>query len=167
MSGPPPKQPGKRIRRATRSIGVVSAAGKAPKMPSGLCQQAKDAWVSYWSDSVSGIMRAPDITVALRWAKNLDRYHRLLAEADREPVVAGSTGQAKANPLYALVLAFEKSIREDEAQMGVGPLSRLKLGAQLAEQAKTLAEINTEAAEGGTEDPRLSLLRAVDSTEGV
>jgi P27 family predicted phage terminase small subunit len=167
MPGPAPKQPGKRIRRATRQIGVVSAAGKAPKMPSGLCQQAQDAWRGYFADVVSGVLRPADTPIVIRWVRNTDRYLRLLAEADREPVVAGSTGQAKPNPLYQLALAFEKSVREDELQLGVGPLSRLKLGAQLAEQAKTLSEINTEAAEGGTEDPRLTLLRAVDSTEGV
>jgi hypothetical protein len=166
MPGPPPKQPGKRIRRATRNIGVISAAGKAPTMPRGLCQQAQEAWRSYWSNTVSGVMRPEDTTVSLRWVTNLDRYHRLISEADREPVSVGSTGQPKCNVLYDLCMKLEASIRADEQQLGIGPLNRLKLGAQLAESAKTLAEINTESA-GGGEDPRVALLRAVDSTEEV
>jgi hypothetical protein len=166
MSGPPPKQPGKRIRRATKSIGVVSAAGKAPKMPSGLCEPAQDAWRAYWSDSVSGIMRAPDSVVAIRWARNTDRYHRLIAAADAEPLVTGSQGQMRPNPMYGLAFKVEDSIKADEAALGIGPLARLKLGVALSETARSLADLNAEAA-GGGEDPRLTLLRAVDSTEGV
>jgi hypothetical protein len=164
MSGPAPKQPGKRIRKTTRSIGVVRSAGRPPAMPRGLCEQAQEAWRSYFADAVSGVLRPPDATVAIRWVKNLDRYHRLLAEADSEPIVAGSAGQAKPNPLYGLALAFEKSIREDEAQMGIGALSRLKLGAQLSETAKTLADLNAEA-RGAVIDPRVTLLRP--PTEGA
>jgi hypothetical protein len=169
VSGPAPKQPGKRIRRATKQLGVVSAAGKPPRMPRGLCEQAQTAWTSYWGDAVSGIMRPPDSSVALRWIANVDRYCRLIAEADREPVVAGSTGQEKANPLYALALSFEKSIREDEQQLGIGALSRLKLGAQLAENARSLAELNAEVAADHDEqdDPRAAIIALADRRSGT
>jgi hypothetical protein len=66
--------------------------------------------------------------------------------------------------LYALALAFEKSIREDESQMGIGALSRLKLGAQLSEAAKTLADINTEAIHGTENDPRAALTVVADDS---
>jgi len=74
--------------------------------------------------------------------RNVDRYYRLLAEADSEPVVAGSTGQPKGNPLYDLALKIEASIKEDEAQLGCGPLNRLRLGVALTESAKSLKELN-------------------------
>jgi hypothetical protein len=169
MSGPPPKQPGKRIRRATKQIGVVSAAGKAPKMPSGLCQQAKDAWVSYWSDSVSGIMLPPDSIVALRWVRNTDRYLRLIAEADREPLVTGSQGQMRPNPLYRLAFSVEDSIKADEATLGIGPLARLKLGVALSESAKSLAELNAEVAADYDEhdDPRAAIIALADRRSGT
>jgi phage terminase small subunit len=165
VSGPPPKSAAKRIRTTTKSIGVVKSAAKAPAMPRGLCEPAQVAWRNYWSDSVSGIMRSSDSTVALRWAKNLDRYHRLIAAADAEPLVAGSTGQDRPNPLYDLAFKVEKSIREDEAQLGIGPLARLKLGVALSESAKSLADLNAEAAGGGEDDPRLTLLRVTEAAE--
>ena len=99
MPGPPRKQPGKRIRKTTKTLGVIAAAGKAPRMPYGLCQQAQDAWRGFWSDVVSGAMRSSDAAIALRWVRNVDRCNRLVAEADREPVVVGSTGQPRANPI--------------------------------------------------------------------
>jgi hypothetical protein len=169
MSGPPPKQPGKRIRRATKQIGLVSAAGKAPKMPRGLCEPAQDAWRSYWSNTVSGVTRPEDTTVSLRWVTNLDRYHRLISEADREPVSVGSTGQPKCNVLYDLCLKLEASIRADEQQLGIGPLNRLRLGAQLTENARSLAELNAEVAADYDEhdDPRAAIIALADRRSGT
>jgi P27 family predicted phage terminase small subunit len=156
----PIKPPGKRINRITKSIGVISAAGAAPRMPSGLCSAAATAWRTYWSDTVSGVMRPSDATLVLRWVRNVDRYHRLVSEADREPVVVGSTGQPRPNGLYDLVFKIEASIREDEKQLGIGPANRLRLGVALSESAKSLAETNTEAAHAA--DPRAALTVVAD-----
>jgi hypothetical protein len=156
MPGPPQKHPGKRIRKTTKSIGVISAAGKAPRMPSGLCQPASDAWRGFWSDVVSGAVQPSDTEVTLRWVANIDRYHRLLGEADRETMVIGSTGQPKPNPLYDLAYKIEASIRADEQQLGVGPLARLRLGVALSESVKSLTELNSEVPHG--EDPRTNLV---------
>jgi hypothetical protein len=157
MPGPPRKPPGKRIRTTTRSIGVLSATGKAPPMPRGLCQQVIDAWTGFWSDVVSGAMRPADTAVAARWAKNFDRYLRLIAQADREPMILGSQGQMRPNPLYRLAMLLEASIRVDEAQMGIGPLNRLRLGVALSESAKSLSQLNAEAEHAEQDDPRIQL----------
>ena len=155
----PIKPPGKRINRITKNIGVISSAGKSPPMPRGLCSAAQDAWRDYWADEVSGVLRRSDTTLVIRWVRNVDRYNRLVAEADREPVmVEGSTGQTRVNPIYSLVLKIEASVRADEAQLGVGPANRLKLGAQFSEAARTLAEINMEANHGAENDPRTNLV---------
>ncbi|MCW2661528.1 MAG: hypothetical protein JWP83_2680 [Mycobacterium sp.] len=159
MPGPPPKPAAKRQRSRRRmgfDIGVVSAAGTAPPTPRGLSAQAQTAWTGYWSDVVSGVMRRSDSTLALRWSRNLDRYHRLLGVADKEPLVTGSTGQPRPNPLYDLVAKFEASIKEDEKQLGIGPLNRLRLGVALSESAKSLADLNAEA-ENDQDDFRAGL----------
>jgi P27 family predicted phage terminase small subunit len=159
----PIKPPGKRINRITKDIGAVTAAGDAPRMPTGLCRQAQNAWKEYWSDAVSGVMRPSDTTLVLRWVTNLDRYHRLASEADRAPMVTGSTGQPKANPLYDLVFKVEASIREDERQLGIGPFNRLRLGVALSERAKTLADLNAEAQHANQDDdPRGTLSVVAD-----
>ncbi len=130
-------------------------------MPRNLCRAAQTAWAAYWKDVVSGVTRPSDALLVLRWATNLDRYYRLLAEADSEPIVTGSMGQPRANPIYGLVLQIEHSITEDEAQLGIGPLNRLRLGVALSESAKSLADLRAEAETDTIEaDPRVTLLAA-------
>lgn len=165
MPGPPPKAAARRQRSRRdmgADIGTVAKPGKPPAMPRGLCPQAQTAWNGFWGDTVSGIMRPSDAPIVKRWVKAVDRYYRLLAEADREPIVAGSMGQARANPIYDVVLRMETSIRADEAQLGVDPLNRLRLGVALTESAKSLADLNTEA-ETDAEDPRIILLRGTEA----
>lgn len=158
MAGPAPKPAAKRQNRGRSDLGLVTGGGSAPALPKGLCAQAEDAWKGYWQDVLSGVMRAPDAPMALRWVKNLDRYHRLMSEADKEPVVTGSTGQCRTNPLYDLALKIEASIKSDEQQLGIGPLNRLKLGVALSESAKSLADLNAEAENDDPgDDPRIAL----------
>jgi len=84
MPGPPPKAAARRQRSKRdmgADIGLVSSSGTAPKMPTRLCAPAKAAWNAYWGDVLSGVMRESDAPLVLRWARNLDRYHRLAAGA--------------------------------------------------------------------------------------
>ena len=161
LPGPPPKSAARR-QRSKRDmgidIGVVDAVGPAPRMPADMCRPAQNAWRSYWTDVLSGVMRDADATLVLRWVKNLDRYHRLLAQADSEPVVMGSTGQPKANPIYDLIFKIETSIKDDEKQLGIGPLNRMRLGVALSESAKSLADLNAEVeSDDEDDDPRTGL----------
>jgi hypothetical protein len=163
----PPKPVEKRINRVTKSVGRVRSPGTPPRMPARLCRAAQNAWHAYWGDDVSGITRPSDSTVVLRWVTNLDRMHRLLGEADKCPIVAGSKGQPQTNPIYRLALRLEDSIREDERQLGIGGLNRLRLGVLVAEGQKTLTELNAQADDSDTEDPRLILLQPEDSEDGT
>jgi P27 family predicted phage terminase small subunit len=154
MPGPLPKPPEERQRRNRRDLGAVAAlAGEIPAAPSDLGVEAVAAWSDYWGDVVAGVVRPADSSLAVRWARNLDRYHRILALADAEPVTIGSTGQPKANPLYDLAYKIESSVRADEQQLGIGPLARLRLGVKLAEAQTSLADLAADIdAEGVSDD---------------
>lgn len=164
MPGPPPKTRTRRVSRKRRHIadfGVVEGgAVVVPEMPRGLCRQAQEAWDEFWGDRVSGMSRSADAVVALRWVKHLDRYYRLLALADSEPVVKGSTGQPRPNPVYDLAFKIESAIAEAERQLGIGVLNRLRLGATFNDGALTLAQLNAIAEDDADEadDFRLTLL---------
>ena len=134
-------------------------------MPRGLCQQAQDAWRNFWTDVVRGAVQAADIEVVLRWVANIDRYRRLLGEADRETMVIGSTGQPKPNPLYDLAYKVEASIVEAERQLGVGPLNRMRLGVAFTESVKSMAELNSEVPHG--EDARANLIELASRRAGA
>lgn len=162
LPGPAPKAAARR-QRSKRDMGadiglVTICGGVEPHMPSGLCSAAQSAWRDFWDDALCGVMRNPDASMALRWVKNLDRYYRLMASADGEPIVTGSTGQYRINPGYDLALKIEASIKADEQQLGIGPLNRLRLGVALSESAKSLADLNAEVEDDDEDDdPRAGL----------
>jgi P27 family predicted phage terminase small subunit len=161
--GPPPKPPSRRIRKTTKSIGVVRSAAIAPRMPRGLCQRAQQAWQAFWGDVASGAMRPADTIVAVRWISDLDRYFRLVAQADREPIVTGSQGQIRANPLYDTAFKLQSAINDAERRIGISPLDRLRLGVALSESAKSLADLNAEAT-NVENDPRATLTVVADDS---
>ncbi|MDH6123432.1 hypothetical protein [Kitasatospora sp. GP82] len=152
MPGPLPKPPEERQRRNARDLGAVTApTGEAPEPPADLVPAATAGWAAYWGDVVAGAIRPSDASLVDRWVRNLDRYHRMLSLADADPVVTGSTGQLKPNGLYALAYQIEASIKQDEQQLGIGPLNRLRLGVKIAEAQTSLADLTADA-EGGADD---------------
>ena len=159
MPGPPPTPAADRQRRNKRDLGTVTEAlpDRVPPPPGRLSAAATRAWAAYWGDVIAGVVRPGDRPLIERWISNVDRYTRFMRLADREPVVVGSTGQPRPNPLYDLALKIEASIKADEQQLGIGPLNRLRLGVQLAEGAKSLADLTAEADEEGDDDPRAFL----------
>jgi hypothetical protein len=161
LPGPPPKPPELRQRAnkpVTRPVGALSNAGNPPRMPRGLCKSAQIAWVAYWNDVISGVTRESDTSLVLRWIKDVDRYHRLIAEADHAPMVTGSTGQQVVNPIYTFTLKLRAAIERDEAQLGVGPLNRMRLGAVFTETQKTLADLKREAQDWAEDSTMLTLI---------
>ncbi|MEV4183101.1 hypothetical protein AB0J28_16885 [Streptosporangium canum] len=97
-----------------------------------------------------------------RWIGNVHRYLTLLEEADRSPVVEGSTGQPKPNGLYELAYKIEDKIRADEAQLGIGPKNGLSLGLLAIQEQRTLQEMNARYGDDldvpDEEDPRLRII---------
>jgi P27 family predicted phage terminase small subunit len=141
----------------TKRLGLANRV-EPPAMPRGLCKQAQTQWENYWGDDVSRTVRTSDFGVALRWIRNTDRVLRLLAEADAQPIVNGSQGQPKTNPIYSLCATLDAQIRLDEQQLGIGPLSRLRLGVVLTEQAKTLSDLTNGDDDDSNEDFRADLV---------
>ena len=154
MPGPPPKPAADRQGRHRTDLGLVPDTHRHPDPPAKLCAAAVEAWTAYWTDVIAGVLRPGDAPLVDRWVRNLDRYHRIIGLADKEPVVEGSTGQQKPNGLYDLAFKIEASIKGDEQQLGIGPLNRLRLGVKIAEGAKSLADLTAEAEEGDDDDPR-------------
>lgn len=163
MPGPAPKRTEDRQGRHRNDLGLVFKVDQVPAAPAKLCAAARDAWNAYWSDVVAGCVRVSDESLVRRWADNVNRYHLLMRMADKEPMVLGSTGQPKPNPLYDLAYKIEASIKVDEQQLGIGPLNRLRLGVKLAEGAKSLSDLTADADGDGEDDdgfdPRLSLVK--------
>ena len=164
---PPTRKPAHlRQNRVTKDVGlVVNPHAETPPAPCRLRKAAARAWQAYWTSDVAGATDGADLSMVERWIKNVNRYEALMAQADRTPIVAGSTGQPKANPLYDAGLALERAIKADEQQMGIGPLNRVKLGLVIGEAHRSLADLNAEV-DDVDDDPRAALTAVAERTDG-
>jgi P27 family predicted phage terminase small subunit len=142
-------------------VGTVEPVDRI-SCPRGMLTETKRQWDAYWADPVHTVQTPVDRALLLRWIKNLDRYERLITEADKEPLVANSQGQS-ANPLYAVAHRIESSVKADEAQLGIGPLNRSKLGIAVITERRSLADMNGRYAkpEGVAHDPEEDPRRAI------
>ncbi len=154
-------------RRA--DLGVVPGGEiNKPDPPENLCAEARAQWDAYWVSPAAGIQTEADRGVVLRWIDAVDRYLRTLGEADKRPIVKGSTGQPIENPLYKIAAAALATIERCEKQIGVGALNRAGLGIAVIAEQRSLQDMNSRyggGVDGGTddetpdeEDPRFTVI---------
>lgn len=138
-----------------------------PDPPASLCTEAQSQWDAYWESPAAGIQTDADQGVALRWIDAVDRYLRTLGEADKEPLVKGSTGQPTENPLYKIASAALATVERCEKQLGIGALNRAGLGIAVINERRSLQDMNSAYGGGtdgghhnpaGEEDPRLTVI---------
>ncbi len=122
---------------------------------------ALDAWEAYWKDQQSCLLTPSSKHLLMRWISALERYERLIAEADEEPTVTGSTGQKISNALYKVAYQALATAERLERQLGMGPLNAASLGlAALAERSgmeeinKTIMSDMDDDDDADYEDPR-------------
>jgi hypothetical protein len=136
-------------RRNGRQVELARVAGERFDPPAGLCARALEQWDLYWGDPVAQVQTPADRHLLQRWISNVDRYWRLITAADDEPMTRNSQGTV-ANPLYAVALKVESSVKADEAQLGIGPKNRAGLGIAVIAERRSLADMNSRY--GGADD---------------
>lgn len=147
--------------RNGRRADLVPVAGSRFDPPEDLCDEAVSAWDAYWDDTVASVMTPVDRAVLTRWIREMDRYLRLTAEADKCPSVRGSQGQPVENPLYGTAYKALAAVQACEKQMGMGALNRSALGIAVITERKSLAEMNARYG-GGDADSNRPAVAAVD-----
>ena len=140
--------------RNGRRAELVVVGGDRIDTPQGLCPEAVAAWDAYWSDGVSQVQTPVDRAVLVRWVTEMDRYLRLMAEADLDPVVRGSQGQPVENPMYGTAYKALAAVQACEKQMGMGALNRSALGIAVITERRSLADMNSRYGGGGDSDQR-------------
>lgn len=128
----------------------IAAERRLPAMPDGLIPQSQAMWQAYWDDPVSQLCTPIDEWIVVRWITESDRYLRLTAEGDREPLVTGSQGQLVENPAYKIAYRSLGHVEQCEKTLGIGPAHRASLGVTVLAQQKGLAEMNAKY--GGVDD---------------
>lgn len=137
-------------RRAQLSVTKSDSPTARPRRPANLCVEAVKQWDLYWASPAATVQTEADRGVLIRWIDAVDRYFRLMGEADKTPLVMGSTGQLVANPLYAIADKALKTLETAEKQLGIGALNRSSLGIAVISEQRSLADMN--ARYGGDDD---------------
>jgi P27 family predicted phage terminase small subunit len=141
-------------RNGRRAV-LAPVAGGRIDAPDGLSDEATALWDAYWEDAVATVATPVDRGLLIRWITEYDRYLRTVAEADKQPLVFGSTGQQVENPLYKIAYRALDAAERCERQMGVGPLHRSNLGIAVITEQKSLREMNSRYGGGDVQrDPR-------------
>ena len=106
--------------------------------------ETRKAWAALRKDSVWSVLTPVDRPVVLAWAQALDRATRFYELAEAEPMVEGSTGQWRKNPLWEVAEhEFQRAERAGR-QIGVGALNRANLGLAVIEQKRSLDALNAQ-----------------------
>lgn len=163
MPGPPPKPSGMRQRHAQRSgIEVVRDQPGAiiPEPPKGLLKVARERWEAYWRSPVAqAVDLGADLHRLTRWISAVDEWHRVSKALRRQRVVPGSMGQPVLNPLAGYLATIEATIAKAEAEFGMTPMARLKLGIAIGQARLTAADLN-KALEAHDDDDSSGALEA-------
>jgi P27 family predicted phage terminase small subunit len=114
-------------------------AAPPPTAPRGLLPATRKHWRELWQSPVAHTWdRASDIPALCRYITNLDRWSRYEQLVAQAPIVRGSTGQLRANPLALRMDALEDQLRSAEDRFGLNAVSRLRLGIEVLDVQREL-----------------------------
>lgn len=72
----------------------------------------------------------------------MDEYERVLPEFQKERISTGSTGQLVIHPLASYLSQLQTTMKACETELGLTPMSRVRLGIAIGEQKLTAMELN-------------------------
>lgn len=141
------KAPERRQRTSTADLTpspVRSVTAPAP-LPTWSTEVA-ESWSEMWASGLAAHFKATDVPALERLFTLRSRLGAALEEADKQPVVPGSTGQPTLSPWFAEAHRLEAEVERLEDRFGLTPQARLRLGVTL-EEGLSLAARNRELLE--------------------
>ena len=142
------KPPGTRQdNRTDRGLVVVEISDEGrsvPELPLADPRvEASNLWASFWSSDLSQVVEMDtDVNLVGRWIRYVDQWYRAMDEFEARPMTAGSQGQTRANPIFKVIEALERFIKDAESNLGLNPLARSKLGIAIGQGELTAQEVN-------------------------
>jgi phage terminase small subunit len=121
--------------------GLPALPQDIPPCPAGLRPATKANWATFWMSPLRPFLVGVDRLL-------IDRYFQVMDERDvawvnyrRKKQGIGSTGQTQVSHWWGIVRDCEKILAQMEAQLGIGPLSRMRLNISFAQAAESLADM--------------------------
>lgn len=151
------KPPGQAVdTRNGARLSLVASASPAvpgvPKAPLGLGLDELRQWDAFWASPQAQLLLETEHIIVTRYVDALQRYRHATELGDANPVTQGSQGQDVESPYYSIAEKALKTAERCEAQLGIGPMARMKLGVQVGEASRSLAELNAALMGGGASD---------------
>jgi P27 family predicted phage terminase small subunit len=123
--------------------GPNTAKTPMPRPPKGPLAASKRLWTAFWNSPVSHTVDlAADRYRIERWISTVDEYERINAAFKHTRIVKGSTGQPVLNPLAQYLQQLLGEINKAEAELGLTPLARMRLGIAYGEAKLTALELS-------------------------
>ena len=140
---------------------LMHDGSEVPTPPADLTPESVTVWEQFWTTHpVVPHLKPSDLVVVTRWIGNYDEWAKAKAALRLDgPVVEGSKGQPRQNPMIAYIGALEAAMRSDEKALGIGPKARSELGIAIGNEALTAAQLNRMHKDGergdddGKQDP--------------
>ena len=111
---------------------------RMPPAPADLGKEAATLWRRLWKSRVSAEWDVDSDRPAVeRYVRMVERWLTFDGLVRRAPMVQGSMGQLRPNPLTVQVIALEGQVRALEEQLGLTPASRVRLGVRVLDEEPT------------------------------
>ena len=135
-----------RRHRGTKDIGTVRPReGRIPQAPRGWKESTRKAWRAFWKSSVASMIdEKSDMTAIVRLFSMYEEREALVPLMQNAPLVKGSQGQLRLNPLGSRIDQLDASITALEDRFGMSPKARLATGMQI-EKEQGRAESQTQS----------------------
>lgn len=125
-----------------------------PSPPPDLLKASVDRWEAYWRSAVSSAVDLnADRGLLERWIRSVDEWYRAYRDFRKARTTEGSTGQLVLSPLAKWIKQLETEIGKCEQQMGLTPMSRVKLGIAAGQARLTADMLNKSLSEDDDSDP--------------
>lgn len=114
----------------------------APAPPSDLGPAGKAVWESFWRSEVSAAVDIEADREDLEdWARCVDERARFRAAIKKQPLIEGSHGQLKRNPLAIDVKDLSERIQKYSDRFGMNPMARWRLQFTVSEAGKSANDL--------------------------
>lgn len=133
------KPPEQRRHRGTKDVGEIRPrTGRVPTAPTEWAEATKKAWRDFWKSAVASVVdEKSDMPAISRLFTLYDERDKLAPMIQNAPLVKGSQGQLRLNPLCSRMEQIDAGIASLEDRFGMSPKARLSTGMQLEREVPT------------------------------
>lgn len=139
--GPVPKDVVTGHRKPQPKTVLAVPPPRSPEPAEEWLDLTKERWAEFWVSPISSVVQEPEIAIVERLFQYRDQHARASEIVRTSPIVKGSVGQVRMNPLADYVSKLENAMLKLETELGLTPMARQRLGYAYGEAAKSLTDM--------------------------